>query len=218
MAQQAALAAARFGRNSAANSGHMLQHDPASPPARGLARGLAFAKGHGKPGGQLFGLCKIGLGAVRQRIARDGGKPLIRNHVVTLINHDGQIPLTDLAERFGVGVQSVGVIAGIGANARGQAIVGRAVIVRRDQSRRPPAAHLQRQLPAQLDGLTDQRGQQGCLCHQRFDLRGIVMLAQHLTQNTVQTGHTATNVGPVKLKGQDGVVPGDLSAGRHGVS
>jgi hypothetical protein len=86
--------------------------------------------------------------------------------------------------------------------------------VRRDQPDRPVAAHLQRQLPAQLDRLADHRGQQRHLGHQRLHLRRIVVLGEDLLQRAVQPRDAAPDVGTVKLERQDGVIPGD--AGRQG--
>jgi hypothetical protein len=42
------------------------------------------------------------------------------------------------------------------------------------------------------------------------------VLLQHLIQNAVQTGDTAAHIGTVKLKGKDGVVPGDGLRGHMG--
>ena len=184
----------------------------------GTAGFTAFAEGKLEAGRDLFGLGKIGLGAGGQAATGDGGKALVGGHAFALIQHHGEIPLADLAERVGVMVQPVRVIAGIGAHAGGFAFGGRAVVVGRDQPGRALAAHLQRQLPAQLDGLADHRGQKRGFGDQRLDHRGVGVLFQHLIQHPVQPRDATADARGVQLEWQDGIVPGDLRTDGHGVS
>ena len=218
MAQEPAFARPGLSRHGtiAADRRHVLQHHPARAPMRPAARHLTFAKGQHKAAGQLFGLREIGFGTRGQRAARDRGKALIGHHAFALIDHHGKIPVADLAKGGSVMIQTVRIIAGIGANARGLTLFRRTVIVSGNQPGRALAAHLQRKLPAQFHRLADQRCQQRHLGHQRFDHGRIAVLLQHLIQNTVQTGDTATHIGAVKLKGKDGIVPGDGLRGHMG--
>ncbi len=197
--------------------GHVLQHDPARAPVLGHARFDRAAVGQREDRRQLLGLGEVAGGAVRQRGAGDRRDALVGRHALPLVDEDRKIALAQLVEAACVG-HPVAVEAGIGADARGLALFGWAVVIGRDHAHRAVGLHLQRQLPAQLDRLADQRGQQGHLGHQRLDRRGIVVLPQHAGQHAVEPRDAAPHVGPVKLKGQDGVVPGDFGADAHGVS
>ncbi len=166
----------------------------------------------------MLGLGKVGLGAVGQRCSGNGGDALIGLGPLTLVDQDGEVPLADLAERHGIGHQPVRVETGVGTDAGGLAPFGRAIVIRRDQPRRSVAAHLQRQFPAQLDRLPDQRGQQRHLGHQRLDLGRVVMLLQDTVEHPVQTGDAAADVRGIELKRQDGIVPGNARAKGHGLS
>ena len=98
------------------------------------------------------------------------------------------------------------------------AIFGRAIIIRRDQPGGAVTANLQAEFPAQLDRLTNQGRQQGGFGDQRLDLRGIGVLFEHLLEHAIKTRHAPANIRAVKLKWQDGVVPGELRADDHRVS
>ena len=114
-----------------------------------------------------------------------------------MVDQNGKIALPDLAEGISALVQTLGIIGCIGADAGRLAILGRTVVIGRDQTGGAGAAHLQGQLPAQLDSLADQGGQQGHLGHQTFDQWRIVMLLEHLLQHAIKTRHPSADVGGV---------------------
>ena len=66
--------------------------------------------------------------------------------------------------------------------------------------------------------LAYRRGQKRGLGHKRLDRRRIVVLRENAVKHTVQPRHAAADIGPVKLKRKDGIVPGDLRHACHGVS
>ncbi len=176
---------------------------------------LRTAKGQLKPGRDLFGLVKIRLRTGRQRVLIQRRDPLIGLGALALINQNREIALADLRKGRLVGVQAGVIKAGIGANAgRGAVMLGRVIIGGNDPGR-AVAAHLNRQLPVQLDRLADQRGQQGNFGDQRFDLIGIVVLGQNGLQHPIQTGDAAPCIGEVQLKGQYGIIPCGVGALRH---
>jgi len=144
--------------------------------------------------------------------------PLIGHHARALVDQDREIALADQGKGIGPLHQRVLVEVGIGPDAGGLAVLGRAVVIGRDHAHGAGATDLQRQPPAQLDGLADERGQKRGLGHQRLDLWRVVVLFQDLIQNAIQTGHAATDVRAVKLERQDGIVPGELRTESHGVS
>ena len=196
----------------------MLKHHAARAPSLIITGQNGFPKGQRKPRRDLFGLGEIGLGTGRQGPTRNGRDPLIGRHALALIDHDAEKAATDLRKRVYVGLNAGFVKACIGADTGGLAVLGRAIIIRRDQTRRPIPADLQRQFPAQLDRLSDQRGQQRSLSHQRLNHGRIVVLFQNIVQHPVQTGHAPTNVAVVKLERQDRIVPSDFRTKCHGVS
>ena len=210
--------AALGGRGEGRSLGHLLQHHAASAPAFAAAWLGGFAEGQREPRRQLLGLREIGLGAGGQRVAGDRRDALIGRHALPLIDQDREIALADQRRGLGPFVETVLVEAGPGADTGRGALLGGGVVIGGDQPRRPVAAHLKRQLPAQLHGLADQRGEKGHLGHQRLDLRGVVVLLQHPVEHAVETRDPAPDVGLVELEGQDGVVPGNAGAEAHGVS
>ena len=114
-------------------------------------------------------------------------------------------------------IQRVFVIRRIGADAGGFAISNRRIIIGRDQTRRTIAADLQRQLPTGFHRLADHRGQQRHLSDQAFDQRWVIVLGQNFFKCRIQTRDAPPNIGRVKLKWQDGIVPSNF-AGGHGLS
>ena len=217
--QQTILARAALIVHQRRSLGHVLQHHATGAPVLALAGQSAATVGQGKAGGQLFGLGEIGLGAGRQRPARQRRDALVGLRAFALVDQDREISLADLVEGRDRVVQRVLVIGRIGADARGLAVLGRAIIIRRQQTHRTARpAHLQGQLPAQLHRLADQRGQQAHLGHQPLDRRGVVMLLEHILEHAVEPRDAAPDVGGVKLERQDGIVPGNTGAEGHGLS
>ena len=133
-----------------------------------------------------------------------------------MIKQNGEIALTDLAKGILPSDQPRRVKTCIGADAAGRTLLAGGVEIRRDQADRPIAPHLQRQLPSQLDGLPDHRGQKHGLGHHRFDLGGVIMLGQDPLKRLVKARDAAPDIASVQLERQDGVVPRDLCRQCHG--
>ncbi len=197
---------------------HVLDHHPARAPQRPVLAGRkALAHRQREARRQLFGLREIGLGAGRERAARERRDALVGRGARPLVDQQREHALAQPLEgRPVMQRQPLFVEAGPGADAAGLALGGRSIIVGGDDAHRPVAADLQRQLPAQLDGLADQRGQQRRLGHQRRDRRRIGVLGQDFLERPVQPRDPAANVGMVQLEGQDCIVPGDLLCCGHG--
>jgi hypothetical protein len=194
----------------------VLQHHATGAPVHRFPGLPALAEADSEAGRQLLGLGEIGLGAGGQRPARQGRDPLVGRGSLALVDQDREIALAGLRERIGARNQPFGIVAGEGADARGRAILSRGVEIRRDQADRPVAAHLQRQLPPQLDRLADHRGQKRHFGHQRLHLRRVVVLLQDLLQRRVEPRDAAPDVGTVELERQDGVIPCDAGRQGHG--
>ena len=175
MRQQPAFPRTGVCRHFQRGFGHVLQHHAARAPMRPGAGRLGSAIGHGKPGGQLFRLGKIGLCTGRKRPADQGRDALIGDHTFALVDQDHEIPLADQAEGI-IRFDLILVETGIGPDARRLPVFGRAIVIGGDHLHRTGAAHLDRQPPAQLDRLPDQGGQQGRFGHQGLDLRRVGML------------------------------------------
>ncbi len=191
--------------------GHVLEHHAAHPPA--AARD---ALGDGEARGKLLGLGEVGLGTGREAAAGDGGDALIGGHALALVDQDREVAPADQIEGRGALVQALRVVAGVAAQARGPPRLGRGVPVGRDQARGPVAAHLDRELPAQLHRLPDQRGQHRHLGDERLDRGGVVVLRQHPVQGAAEARDAPADVAAVELERQYGVVPGDFLDAGHG--
>ena len=170
-----------------------------------------------EPGRELLRLCEVGLRAGGERGSRDGRDPLVGRHAPALVDENGKVALAQLVEGGRIG-DLVAVETGIGTDPGRLALFVGAVVVGRDHADCALGLYLQRQFPPELDGLADQRGQQGHLGDQRLDPMRVVVLFQDPAQHAVKPRHPAADVGGVKLEGQDGIVPREFLANIHGVS
>ena len=95
---------------------------------------------------------------------------------------------------------------------------GDRIVIGGNDPHRPVAPDLERQLPAQFDRLPDERGQKRRFGHQRLDHDRVVVLRENAVQHAIEPCNPSADVGPVKLKRKDGIVPGDHRQACHGVS
>ena len=154
--QQTVIARSTFAGHMRRGFGHLLKHHATRTPGFCLTRQCRFAKGQRKPRWQLFGLCKIGFGTGGQATASDGCDPLIRLGAFALVDQDSKIALADFGKGIDASDQAILVKRGIGTNAANLTLFFGGVVIGRDQACWTIAANLQRQLPAEFDGLTDQ--------------------------------------------------------------
>ena len=173
-----------------------------------------FTKTQRKPRWQLFGLGEVRLRTSGKRSAHQRCDALIGLHAFTLINHHSEISFANLIKGRAVS-QTIRIIGSIGPNAGRLTILIRAIIICCDHPHGTLGLHLQLKLPTQLDRLTNQRGQQRHLGHQRLNLRRVIVLAQNALKHPIQPRNPPANVCAIKLKRQNAIVPRDLSAVCH---
>ena len=113
---------------------------------------------------------------------------------MALVDQDRKVAFAHEVKDIAHVQRRVLVIGRIGTDLAGLSFGGGAVVIGRQNTHGTIAADLKRQLPAQFDGLPDERSQKGHLGHQCLDLRGVVMLFEDVFQYSVQPRHAAADI------------------------